>query len=110
MSAAVGPKTTEIGEAEMSEVKADLDFLLARALKADSCSFSNERWTGASSNALVELAYTGKHNGCLPSDRSDYAACVRTFRRLPKHRQTEAVRAKLKEGRDYYRSRYPLSS
>lgn len=88
------------------ELEADIAFLVLRAGAAGSCSFSDDRWTGSSSNALVRLAYGGKQD-CMPSDRSDYAACVRTYVRLPKHRQTLAIRAGLGKARKAYLNRYP---
>lgn len=88
------------------QMQADIDFLLLRAGCAGSCSFTSDRWTGQSSNALVALAYGGKQSS-MPWDRSDYAACVRTVRRLPKHRKTTAVFAGLKAAREHYLGRYP---
>lgn len=86
--------------------QADIQFLLSRALCAGSCSFSADRWTGLSSNAIVSVAYGG-HQTETPSDRSDWAACVRTFRRLPQHRRTNAVRQAMKIAREAYLTRYP---
>lgn len=88
------------------EMMADIQFLLARSECAGSCSFGSDRWTGLSSNSLVQFAYGGKHD-CMPSDRSDYAACVRTVRRLPKHRRTLAVMSALRKAREAYLRRYP---
>lgn len=84
----------------------DVDFLLLRAMSAGSVSFTANRWTGQSSNALVSVAYGGAQDA-FPYDRSDYAACVRTFKRLPSHRKTLAVRTALRAARDHYLSRYP---
>jgi hypothetical protein len=89
-----------------AEMEADIAFLLLRAGCAGSCSFSSDRWTGQSSNALVALAYGGKQTA-MPWDRSDYAACVRTVRRLPRHRRTAAVMDGLKAAREHYLSRHP---
>jgi hypothetical protein len=86
--------------------QADIAFLLLRAGCAGSCSFSSGRWTGSSSNALVSLAYGGKQDE-MPWDRSDYAACVRTVRRLPKHRQTPEVMAGLRRAREAYLKHNP---
>lgn len=88
------------------EYKADIAFLLSRAMCAGSASFSNDRWTGMSSNSIVALAYGGRQES-LPLDRSDYAACVRTVRRLPKHRRTEDVMEALKRAREAYLKHYP---
>lgn len=90
----------------IEEMQADIAFLLLRAGSAGSFSCSADRWTGMSSNALVRLAYGGEQD-CMPSDRSDYAACVRTYVRLPKHRRTPDVRAGLLAAREAYLSRYP---
>jgi hypothetical protein len=90
----------------MTEEQADIEFLLLRAGCAGSCPFTSERWTGQSSNSIVSVAYGGKQVD-LPWDRSDYAACVRTVRRLPKHRKTPEVMAALKLAREHYLSRYP---
>lgn len=88
------------------EMQADIAFLLLRAGSAGSCSFTSDRWTGMSSNAIVSLAYGGKQD-CMPYDRSDYAACVRTVQRLPRHRRTEAVLGGLWKAREFYLSRHP---
>lgn len=88
------------------QMQADIAFLLLRCKCAGSCSFTNDRWTGMSSNALVAFAYGGEQD-CMPSDRSDYAACVRTFRRLPEHRRTPAVREALQAARNAYLKNNP---
>lgn len=90
----------------MTEAQADIAFLLSRAMCAGSANFSNDRWTGMSSNSIVAVAYGGEQKA-MPSDRSDYAACVRTVRRLPKHRRTEAVKAALRRAREAYLKNYP---
>lgn len=90
----------------LDQAKADIAFLLLRADSAGSCNFTNARWTGMSSNSLVAVAYGGKQRD-FPSDRSDYAACVRTFVRLPLHRRTPEVRKALETAREHYLSRYP---
>lgn len=88
------------------ELAADVEFLLLRADAAGSVNFTADRWTGMSSNALVALAYGGKQTA-MPYDRGDYAACVRTYRRLPPHRQTNKVRHALLKAREHYLARYP---
>ena len=90
----------------LDEMQADIDFLLLRSGRAGSCSFTSDRWTGMSSNALVSLAYGGKQDA-MPHDRSDYAACVRTVRRLPKHRRTPEVLDGLRRARAAYLGNYP---
>lgn len=89
-----------------SKLQAERDFLLERAKAAGSCSFSDGRWTGMSSNALVEIAFGGK-NDCLPSDSSDLAACYRTVLRLPEHLRTPAVLEQLNSGEKLVGSKYP---
>jgi hypothetical protein len=91
---------------EIERLTAERDFLLLRAGRAGSVSFGNERWTGMSSNALVEVAF-GQCNHCLPSDANDLAACYRTVLRLPTHLRTGAVLAQLAEGEAHVRSKYP---
>ena len=94
-------------EQTVAELQADVAFLLLRAGSAGrfSCS-SGDRWTGMSSNALVCVAYGGEQHSML-SDRSDYAACVRTYARLPKHRRTPAVRDALKAAKAALLRNYP---
>lgn len=82
---------------EIQRLREERDFLLARSKAAGSCSFSLERWTGMSSNALVEVAF-GEPNGCLPMDGQDLAACYRTVTRMPKHLRTDAVFDQLEQG------------
>ncbi|MFG1302675.1 hypothetical protein V5F34_00850 [Xanthobacter autotrophicus] len=89
------------------ELEADIAFLLVRAGQASMLSFGDAgRFTGMSSNALVNLAYGGKQDW-MPYDRSDYAACVRSYVRLPKHRKTKEVRKGLAKARAAYLAHYP---
>lgn len=90
----------------MTEHEADIAFLLSRAMAAGSADFTSGRWTGMSSNSIVAVAYGGAQEN-LPWDRGDYAACVRTVRRLPKHRRTDAVMEALKRAREAYLNHYP---
>ena len=90
----------------LEQAAADIEFLLARCECAGSCSFGSDRWTGMSSNAIVSLAYGGKQDA-MPRDRSDYAACVRTVRRLPLHRRTPEVMQALRLARAAYLENYP---
>jgi len=92
--------------ARLEAAEADIAFLLARSGHAGSCSFAPGRWTGMSSNAIVSVAFGGPQSA-MPSDREDYAACVRTYARLPRHRRTEAVRDALRKARAAYLARYP---
>lgn len=93
-----------VGDRDRAE--ADVAFLLLRAGAAGSVSFTRDRWTGMSSNAIVAVAFGGELR-TLPSDVSDYLACVRTVRRLPKHRKTPAVWEALRKGREAVRAKYP---
>ena len=99
-------KGVEMSKPTFEQAQADIAFLLLRCSAAGSVSFMDDRWTGMSSNALVKVAYGGEQDA-LPHDRSDYAACVRTYARLPRHRRTPAVRKALKDAREFYLQRYP---
>lgn len=90
----------------MTEYEQDIAFLVERQRAAGSCDFTSARWTGMSSNAIVDFAYGGKQDA-MPYDRSDYAACVRTVRRLPCHRRTTAVLNALWKAKEHYLNRYP---
>lgn len=90
-----------------TEHEQDIAFLVKRQREAGSCSFSNDRWTGMSSNAIVSVAYGGEQDA-MPWDRGDYAACVRTVRRLPRHRRTTIVMDALRKAREHYLNQYPL--
>ncbi len=76
--------------------KTDIDFLVARNMKAGSLSFSAGRETGISSNSIVAIAY-GKqklNQQQMPSDHSDLKACQCMWGKLPKHRKTkDAIQA-----------------
>ena len=83
----------------VDDLRADVAYLLNRAAQA---SYSkNDPWRdyGISSNAIVQYAYTGLEPTVWPSDRSDYAACVRAVRKMPKHRRTPQVLAMLLEAK-----------
>lgn len=82
------------------KLTAERDFLLLRCSNAGKVSFHNERWTGVSSNALVDVAFFGREDNSLPWDGQDLAACYRTVMRLPEHLKTDAVFAQLKRGED----------
>ncbi len=55
------------------------------------------RWTGLSSDAIVDLAFGGE-GGRLPLDQNDLSACYLTVMRLPDHLVTAAVLDRLEEG------------
>ena len=77
------------------DLRADVAYLLNRAAAAGHYKYDPRRDFGASSNALVNYAYTGIEPTQWPSDRSDYAACVRAVRKMPRHRRTPDVLAML---------------
>lgn len=82
---------------EVDRLRAERDYLLKRAGRAGSASWGTQRWTGMSSNALVDVAF-GVENGCLPSDQNDLSACYLTVLRMPDHLISEAVLAQLEAG------------
>lgn len=92
-----------VPESRLREVEAerdeDLSFLLARAMQAGAVGFTEDRWTGASSNYLVAVCYGHQSPATKPGDESDLRACERTWERLPMHRRTEAGRALLDQFR-----------
>lgn len=74
-------------------LRADVAFLVERAIHAGSFSTPKDRDFGRSSDAIVRLAYGGPapEPDELPLDKSDYRACQLAVMRLPEHRRTEAV-------------------
>ena len=74
----------------VDQLHADILFLAKRQQRAGSFSMRKGRDTGISSNSLVSFAY-GVGDIEWPRDWSDYAACVRAFRKLPTHRRTPSV-------------------
>lgn len=85
------------GVGEVERLRAERDYLLKRAGRAGSASWGTQRWTGMSSNALVDVAF-GVENGCLPSDQNDLSACYLTVLRMPDHLISEEVLAQLEAG------------
>ena len=79
----------------LNAVEADTVFLALRCRLAGTFRPDRERDWGQSSNSLVAVAY-GVGPLAMPSDWSDYAACVRVARRLPRHRLTPAIRDALR--------------
>ena len=67
----------------VGDLRADVAYLLQRAAAAGHYKYDPRRDFGASSNALINYAYTGLEPTVWPSDRSDYAACVRAVRNMP---------------------------
>ncbi len=91
---------------EIDQLKADVDYLARRASRAGAFICDARRDTGISSNSLVAIAY-GTGTQQMPSDWSDYAACVRAVRGLPRHRRTSAVLMALRQARKTVEGRYP---
>lgn len=89
------------------QLEDDVQFLACRASAAGSFGWDEERDSGISSNSLVGLAY-GIGEQKMPSDRSDYAACVRAVRKLPRHRRTKNILSALKKAKLHFLSRYPM--
>ena len=83
----------------VDDLSADVAYLLQRAGNAGHYAYNPRRDFGASSNSLVNYAYTGLEPTEWPRDRSDYAACVRAVRKMPRHRRTRQVLAMLGEGK-----------
>lgn len=75
------------------QLEADLAFLADRACQTGSVSFGGKREAGMLSNAIVAWAYGIGDQNRMPMDRGDYGACVRTVRKMPRHRQAAAREA-----------------
>lgn len=89
------------------QLQEDVRFLAERQKHAGSFGFDRNRSTGISSNSLVSYAY-GVGTPQMPSDWSDYAACLRAYRMLPRHRQTEDVALALSVQRSVVAAKYPV--
>lgn len=81
------------------QLQSDIEFLANRAKKAGCMTFTNDRATGTSSNAIVSLAYLGEPARVLPMDGSDLAACENMWAKLPTHRKTADVMAAMENAR-----------
>ena len=90
-----------------TEQEIDLEFLLNRCMKAGSCSFTDERETGISSNSIVAIAYgyydLDKQE--LPGDWSDLNACENMWKKLPQHRKNEKALKAMENARNYKQRR-----
>ena len=86
---------------QVDDLRADVAYLLQRASRAGHLRFDAQRDYGVSSNAIVLYAYTGLEptQWQWPSDRADYAACVRAVRKLPRHRRAPEVLAMLRKAK-----------
>ena len=72
------------------QLEADIKFLAQRQKRTGGWYSDRDRDWGISSNSLVSYAYdVGKPE--MPLDWSDYAACVRVARRMPRHRRTKQI-------------------
>lgn len=92
----------------IARLTSERDFLLARAGHAGKCMFGGKRWTGVSSNALVDIAFgVAPERDSRPYDGADLAACYRTMMRLPAHLISETVLAKLEAGEAFVTDRQP---
>jgi hypothetical protein len=102
---------TEIQDRPLSEVERlciERDYLLQRASKAGTVSFSAGRDTGISSNALVAFAITGVEPGedQYPRDPADLAACYNAQRGAPAHLQAR-MQPLIEKYRARVAERYP---
>ena len=90
----------------VAQLEMDIRFLARRAGNAGAFICSEDRDWGISSNSLVDVAY-GVGKQIMPSDWSDYAACVRAVRHLPRHRRTKMILHALRRARRCVERRYP---
>jgi hypothetical protein len=79
----------------VERLEAERSFLIERAGFAGSVRFGGERSTGASSNAIVAVAFGQPDRGDMPYDSDDLAACYRALMKLPAHLLTDAVGERL---------------
>lgn len=76
----------------LDELIKDVEFLVKRASKANSCNFRDYyRDSGISSNSIVAIAYEQSDIQILPADIYDLLACERMWLKLPIHRKTAKV-------------------
>ncbi len=103
--------------AQLAEIKTrtatletDIRFLARRAERAGWLEPRTWRDTGVSANSLVSLAYgmIDSRDQDMPGDWYDYAACVRTVRRMPRHRRSRAVTKALGEARRHVDKTDPI--
>ena len=87
----------------------DNSFLLARSMKAGSCSFREGRDTGISSNSIVAIAFDviKLNEQEMPNDKADLAACIRAFDKLPYHRRTKDALEALKRAKQALEAENP---
>ena len=76
------------------QMEQDINFLLGRSMKAGSCSFTDDRDTGCSSNSIVGIAYglIKLEDQVLPMDMADVMSCEKMWKKLPMHRKTVKAR------------------
>ena len=91
------------------QMQEDINFLATRQKRTGGWYSDRKRDWGISSNSLVSFAY-GVGSPEMPSDWSDYAACVRVARKMPRHRRTAAVMTALAVQRQAVDNCYPAAS
>lgn len=99
------PPARTYAEGEVERLTAERDFLRLRASHAGRCVFGGKRWTGESSNGLVDIAF-GDTSVALPFDSADLASCYRLVQRLPAHLLSNAVIDHLERGEAFVRNRH----
>jgi hypothetical protein len=87
----------DVAGKELAQLRAERDFLRLRASHAGRCIFDGKRWTGQSSNGLVDIAF-GETSEAMPYDGADLASCYRLIQRLPAHLLSDAVIDHLERG------------
>jgi hypothetical protein len=90
------------------QMQADINFLATRQKRTGGWYSDRKRDWGISSNSLVSYAY-GVGSPEMPFDWSDYAACVRVARKMPRHRRTSKVMLALSIQKDAVEKRYPAA-
>ena len=91
------------------QMQADIEFLATRQKRTGVFYADQKRDWGISSNSLVSYAY-GVGVPEMPSDWSDYAACVRVARTMPRHRRTSLVMTALAVQKQAVEKRYSAAT
>lgn len=94
------------------QLKADIAFLSDRASRTGSCSFSQDRDTGISSNSIVAIAYghTRLSDQRFPSDLSDMRSCENMWAKMPEHRKEGDALAAMEAARNCNYHGKPLTT
>ena len=95
----------DVAAIKLSQLRAERDFLRLRASHAGRCLFGAGRWTGESSNGLVDIAF-GEASTAMPYDGADLASCYRLIQRLPAHLLSDAVIDHLERGEAFVGKRH----